>query len=65
MIRTQLNLYLDGNMYGMPDFDGFVPRQGERVSLQGKSCVVEEVTYKFDGAPISLAHINVWLKSTT
>lgn len=60
-MNPQLNIYVDGNMYAMPEFAGVVPRQGERVRIQDKLCMVSDISYEFDGSPINQHQINVWL----
>jgi hypothetical protein len=60
-MRTQLNIYVDGNIYVIPGFDGFVPHEGEKVLMQGHEYRVEEIIYEFTGTPLTEAHINVGL----
>lgn len=60
-MRTQLNIYVDDDLYAMPGFDGFVPREGEKVLMQGHEYKVLEISYEFTGVPLTEAHINVSL----
>lgn len=61
-MRTQLNIYVNDDLWAMPGFDGFVPRKNERIIMQNVEYLVKEVIYEFIGSPLQEAHINVVLK---